>query len=72
MAHMHFLQVCPLIYQALTYLRSHNKFYENMHNIIQGTMTARTVKNNLNGTIGKFFLSGNTFSFLPSVKERPG
>ena len=42
-----------------------------MHNIIQGTTTARTVKH-LNGTIGKFFLSGNTFSFLPSVKERPG
>ena len=30
MAHMHFLQVCPLIYQALTYLKSHNKFYENI------------------------------------------
>ena len=27
---MHFLQVCPLIYQALAYLKSHNKFYENI------------------------------------------
>ena len=38
-----------------------------MHKIRQGTLTARTVKNNFKGTIERFFANDNAFSAMGSV-----